>query len=396
MNNTINMTNRDLFLRHVAQTSPSPVGIEIVSATGCYLYDNNGNKYLDLIGGISVSHIGHGHPAVVAAIKQQADKYLHVMVYGELVQAPQSRYAALLASHLPSTLNCVYFTNSGAEATEGAIKLARRVTGRTDIISCRNGYHGNTLGALSIMGDEYWRNAFRPLLPGIWQHDFNSYALIDAIDRHTACVIIETVQGEAGVIAPDPAWITALRSRCTATGTLLVLDEIQCGFGRTGTLWAFEQYGVVPDIVLLGKALGAGMPMGAFIASREMMNELTYNPVLGHITTFGGHPLCCAAGMAGLQALLSEGLLETVTKKERLFLDLLQHPAIVRVRSKGLLIAVELENAALVTATLKKCLDNGLFSDWFLFAPECIRIAPPLSISENEIRMACQTILSCL
>ena len=360
------------------------------------MYDVDGKKYLDLIGGISVCNIGHGHPAVVNAIKKQADDYLHVMVYGELVQSPQVKYAELLARYLPENLNCVYFTNSGAEATEGALKLARRVTGRTDIISCNEGYHGNTLGALSVMGDEYWRNAFRPLLPGVWHYDYNSDELIEAVNEHTACVIVETIQGEAGVIAPDPDWIKRLRKKCTDTCTLLIFDEIQFGFGRSGKLWGFEYYDVVPDIVLLGKALGGGMPMGAFISSHKMMERLTNNPVLGHITTFGGHPLCCAAGMAAMNVLLDERLVEGVAGKEKLFLSLLCHPSIKAVRSKGLLMAVELDTAVHVTQTLRRCIEKGLFSDWFLFAPDCIRIAPPLTITSDEIRYACEILLSCL
>jgi len=390
------MNNRQLFLQHVAQTSPSPVGIEIVAASGNYLYDADGNKYLDIIGGISVCNIGHSHPAVVAAIKKQAEAYLHVMVYGELVQSPQVQYATLLAAHLPGNLDCVYFTNSGAEATEGAIKLARRLTGRTDMISCNKGYHGNTLGALSVMGDEHWRNAFRPLMPGVWHYDFNSQGLLDAINDRTACVIIETIQGEAGVIAPDAKWIRRLRERCTETGTLLILDEIQCGFGRTGKLWGFEHYDIVPDIVLLGKALGGGMPMGAFISSHERMQVFTNNPVLGHINTFGGHPVCCAAGMAGMKVLIDENLTDAVAGKEALFLSLLKHPAIKAVRSKGLLIAVELDTAAQVAQTLQRCIAKGLFSDWFLFAPGCIRIAPPLTITADEIQYACNILQSCL
>ncbi len=391
------MTNRQLFQQHVAQTSPSPVGIEIVSASGNYLIDAEGKRYLDLIGGISVCNIGHSHPSVVAAITRQAESYLHVMVYGEVVQSPQVQYAALLAAHLPAQLDCVYFTNSGAEATEGAIKLARRATGRTDIISCNKGYHGNTLGALSVMGDEYWRNAFRPLMPGVWHYDFNSQELIDAINEHTACVLIETIQGEAGVIAPDPEWLASLRRRCTENGTLLIFDEIQCGFGRTGKLWGFEHYtNIVPDIVLLGKALGGGMPMGAFVSSHALMQLLTFNPVLGHITTFGGHPLCCAAGMAAMHVLMDEHLVAGVAAKEALFISLLKHPEIRTVRSKGLLMAIELSSAGKVSETLRRCITHGLFSDWFLFAPECIRIAPPLTITEDEIRHACAQLLSCI
>lgn len=390
------MNTRQLFLQHVAQTSPAPVGLDIVRAEGNYLYDSDGKKYLDLIGGISVCNIGHRHPAVVAAIKEQSDAYLHVMVYGELMQSPQVQYAALLAAHLPPTLDCVYFTNSGTEATEGALKLARRVTGRPNVVCCHNSYHGSTLGALSVMGDEYWRNAYRPLLPGVGHFQYNSQELIDAIDEHTACVIIETIQAEAGIKVPEQWWLDALRSKCTATGTLLIFDEIQCGFGRTGKLWGFEHFGIAPDILLLGKALGGGMPLGAFIASHHLMQTLTDNPVLGHITTFGGHPVCCAAGMAGMRALLDEHMIAGVAAKEKLFHDLLVHPEIGAVRSKGLLIAVELSSAEKVMSTLQACLGKGLFSDWFLFAPHCIRIAPPLTITEEEISHACATLLSCL
>lgn len=390
------MTNRQLFLQHVAQTSPAPVGLEIVSASGNYLHDADGNKYLDLIGGISVCNIGHKHPAVVDAIKKQADDYLHIMVYGELVQSPQVQYAKLLTDKLPEQLNCVYFTNSGAEATEGALKLARRVTGRTDIIACNNSYHGNTLGALAVMGDEYWRNAFRPLMPGVWHYDYNSQQLIDSINEHTACVIIETVQAEAGVIEPQLYWLKQLRSKCAETGTLLIFDEIQAGFGRTGKLWGFEHYGIVPDILLLGKALGGGMPLGAFVSSHVHMATLTADPVLGHITTFGGHPVCCAAGMAAMKVLLGEDIAGSVAAKEQLFRSLLVHPAIKAVRSKGLLIAVELVDNDTVMRTLQRCLQKGLFSDWFLFAPNCIRIAPPLTITHDEIRSACSILASCL
>lgn len=390
------MNTRQLFQQHLAQTSPAPIGLEIISASGNYLTAADGRQYLDLIGGISVCNTGHCHPAVVAAIKKQAETYLHVMVYGELVQSPQVAYAQLLASHLPSGLDCVYFTNSGAEATEGAIKLARRLTGRTEIIACNNSYHGATLGALSVMGDEYWRNAFRPLLPGVWHYDYNSSALIDAINEDIACVIIETVQAEAGVIEPQQQWLQQLHNRCTETGTLLILDEIQCGFGRTGKLWGFEHYNIIPDILMLGKALGGGMPLGAFIASHSHMQSLTANPVLGHITTFGGHPVSCAAGIASMRALLEEHMVETVQAKEHLFRQLLVHPAIKAVRSKGLLIAVELESPEKVLQTLTLCLEKGLFSDWFLFAANCIRIAPPLTITEAEIKIACAIILASL
>jgi len=390
------MNLRSLFLQHNAQTSPAPIGLNIVSAAGCYLHDADGKKYLDLIGGISVCNIGHGHPAVKDAIKQQVDKYTHIMVYGELIQSPQVLYAQMLTQHLPENLNTVYFTNSGTEATEGALKLARRVTGKTDIISCNNSYHGSTLGALSIMGDEYWRNAYRPLLPGVWHYNYNDGQLIDAINENTACVIIETVQAEAGVIEPRKEWLQQLKKKCTETGCLLIFDEIQCGFGRTGKLWGFEHYEVIPDIILLGKALGGGMPLGAFISSHQNMQSFTDNPVLGHITTFGGHPVSCAAGMAAMQVLLSDQLIPQVQEKEALFRALLAHPAIRAVRSKGLLMAIELESPEKVLDTLHKCLAHGLFSDWFLFAANCIRIAPPLTITNDEIKQAVAILLNCL
>jgi acetylornithine/succinyldiaminopimelate/putrescine aminotransferase len=390
------MNIRQLFQQHVAQTSPAPVGIHITSACGNYIYDDKHNAYLDLIGGISVCNVGHKHPRVVEAIKKQADSYLHIMVYGELIQSPQVQYAELLTQHLPEQLNCVYFTNSGAEATEGALKLARRATGRAEIIACNNSYHGNTLGALSVMGDEYWRNAFRPLMPGVWHYDYNSPELIEAINEQTACVIIETVQAEAGINEPKIDWLWQLREKCDQTGTLLIFDEIQCGFGRTGKLWGFEHYNIIPDILLLGKALGGGMPLGAFISSHQRMQTLTANPVLGHITTFGGHPVCCAAGMAGMQVLLDEQMIAGVEQKSQLFHKLLKHPSIKAVRSKGLLMAIELESPEQVISTLQQCLDKGVFSDWFLFAPQCIRIAPPLTISEDEVDKACNIILSCL
>ena len=390
------MNTRQLFQQHLAPTSPAPLGLHIVRAAGNYLYEASGKTYLDLIGGISVCNIGHSHPKVIAAINEQAGLYLHVMVYGELVQSPQVEYATLLTRHLPEYLDCVYFTNSGAEATEGAIKLAKRITGRRELIACNNSYHGNTTGALALMGDEYWRNAFRPLMPGVHHYDYNSQAVIDAVDETVAAVFIESVQGEAGVIAPDISWLQSLRAKCTATGTLLVMDEIQTGFGRTGMLWAFEHFGIVPDILLLGKALGGGMPLGAFISSNAFMQSLASDPVLGHITTFGGHPLCCAAGMAAMNVLLDEQLINSVPEKEDLFHQLLIHPAIKAVRSKGLLIAIELESAEKVLAAISKALDKGLFSDWFLFAPDCIRIAPPLTITTDEITQACSLLLQCL
>ncbi|HEY4209272.1 MAG TPA: aspartate aminotransferase family protein, partial [Puia sp.] len=340
----MNTENQRLFLRHVAQTSPNPLALEITRAEGLYLYDPAGKAYLDLIGGISVCNTGHRHPRVVEAIKDQADRYLHLLVYGELVQSPQVQYASLLAANLPVSLNSVYFTNSGAEATEGAMKLSKRLTGRTEMIAFNQSYHGSTQGALSIIGDEYWRNAFRPLLPGIRHVDYNTAAALEAITDQTACVIAETVQAERGVYAPDREWLHLLRQRCDRTGALLVLDEIQVGFGRTGSLWGFTRYDVVPDILLLGKALGGGLPMGAFISDRAKMQTLTETPVLGHITTFGGHPLCCAAGLASLQVLLEENWMKEVDEKEQLFHRLLVHPSIRQVRSAGLLIAVEFDS----------------------------------------------------
>lgn len=390
------MNQRELFLKHVAQTSPAPLGIEVARASGAWLYDAGGKKYLDLIGGISVCNMGHCHPAVVKAIKKQADDYLHVLVYGEFIQSPQVQYARLLAENLPPSLNSVYFTNSGAEATEGAMKLAKRATGRTGIIAFKNAYHGSTQGALSIMGDEYWRNAFRPLLPDVLHLDYNSFESLSFITTRTACVIAETVQAESGIHAPSPAWLQALRQRCSDTGALLVLDEIQAGFGRTGTRWGFEQLGVVPDILLLGKALGGGMPLGAFIADRPLMGALAENPVLGHITTFGGHPVCCAAGMAGFTALLEEGWLQEVKAKEQLFRRLLMHPAIKTVRSFGLWMAVEFDSFDTNKKIIDTALENGVLTDWFLFAPQCMRIAPPLVITEAEIQMACETIVSAI
>lgn len=390
------MNLRHLFQAHIAQTSPTPVGLAITRAEGCYLYDNDGRAYLDLIGGISVANVGHGHPDVVAAVAEQAATYMHVMVYGELIQSPQVRYAATLTEHLPETLNCVYFTNSGSEAVEGAIKLAKRVTGRPNMIACHRSYHGSTTGALSLMGDEYWRRPFRPLLPGVRHVAYNSEAMLEAVDEQTACVLIETVQAEAGVTLPSEHWLRALRQRCNDTGTLLVLDEIQCGFWRTGRLWAFERYEIVPDVLLLGKALGGGMPLGAFVADKVLLDAFTEDPVLGHITTFGGHPVCCAAGLAAFEALNHPDLEREVLRKEALFVSQLKHPAIRAVRACGLLLAVELDAPEQALALTQRALDAGLFTDWFLFAPHCIRIAPPLVISDGDIEKACRLLLTCL
>jgi acetylornithine/succinyldiaminopimelate/putrescine aminotransferase len=387
-------SNRNLFLNHIGQTSQAPLALEIVKAQGCKLYDVNGKEYIDLIGGISVCNVGHRHPKVIEAIKKQLDEYLHIMVYGELVQSPQVQYATMLTEHLPASLNSVFFTASGSEATEGAMKLAKRFNGRTQIIFFKNSYHGSTQGALSIMGDEYWRNAFRPLLPDTMQLNFNSFEDLENITEQTACVIAETIQAEAGVLVPKNNWLKALREKCTQTGTLLVLDEIQCGFGRNGTLWAFEQFGVVPDILLLGKALGGGMPLGAFIADKKIMDSLSHNPMLGHINTFGGHPVCCAAGMAAFKVLKEEKLIDGVKTKEQLFITLLQHPKIKAVRSCGLMIAVEFDSFDTNKKIIDALIAEGVFTDWFLFASNCLRIVPPLIISEAEIRMACTKIIA--
>jgi acetylornithine/N-succinyldiaminopimelate aminotransferase len=394
--NELFMTNRQLFLLHNAQTSAAPLAIEMVKAKGCKMWDVDGKEYIDLIAGISVCNVGHCHPKVVEAIKQQVDEYMHVLVYGELVQSPQVQYAKLITNHLPATLNSVYFTSSGSEATEGAMKLAKKITGRTEMVAFNNSYHGSSQGSLSVIGSEYWRNAFRPLLPGIHHADYNSFDALNFITTNTACVIAETIQAEAGVHAPLKEWITALRKKCTETGTLLVLDEIQCGFGRNGTLWAFEQFDAVPDILLLGKALGGGMPMGAFIADKQLMDAFTDNPVLGHITTFGGHPVCCAAGMAAMNVLLQERLIEQVHEKEMLFRSLLHHPKILSVRSRGLMIAVEFDSFETNKEIIDACIAKGVFTDWFLFAPHCMRIAPPLTISRGEIEEACGVIIECL
>jgi len=390
------MSLRPLFLQHVAPTSPSPLSLEIERAEGCWLYNRSGKRILDLISGISVSSLGHRHPKVVAAIKEQTDRYLHTLVYGEFILEPQVKLAVRLAEQLPPSLNCTYFVNSGAEATEGAMKLAKRLTGRPGFLSCTYAYHGSTQGAASLMWPTDFTRAFHPLLPGIGHIDFNCHRCLDRIDQQTAAVIVETVQAEWGVRKPDKGYLQALRSRCDETGALLIFDEIQAGYGRTGSLFAFEQYGVVPDILLLAKAMGGGMPLGAFIASRERMASLSHRPVLGHITTFGGHPVSCAAGLAMLEVLLEGDLIAQVPRKEAHFRRLLVHPAILDVRSAGLLMAVELRSAEDVRNTIHHCLENGVLSDWFLFNDRALRIAPPLSIGEEEIEMACATILDAL
>src|SRR5215203_414206 len=384
------MNLRQLFLQHVAQTSSAPLALEIVKAEGCELTDSSGKQYIDLIGGISVANIGHRHPKVVEAIKNQLDEYMHIMVYGEFIQNPQVKYAKQLTDHLPGTLNSVYFTNSGAEAIEGAMKLSKRATGRTEIIAFKNSYHGSTQGALSIMGDEYWRNSFRPLLPDVRHLNYNSFEDLKHITSQTACVIAETIQAEAGIIAPEQEWIQTLQNKCRQTGALFVLDEIQAGFGRTGKLWGFQNFEVTPDILLLGKALGGGMPLGAFIANKDLMNHLIDNPVLGHITTFGGHPVCCAAGMAAFNVLMESDF--SIEKKVQQFKSLLQLNNTNSVRSFGLWIAIEFNSFNTCKQVIDKCIEGGLITDWFLFGSNCLRISPPLIISEEQIEKACHVI----
>lgn len=387
------LTNRQLFLLNTAQTSSSPRLLEIDRAEGIFIYDIAGKSYIDLVSGFAVSNIGHRHPAVLKAIQNQLDKYLHVTIYGEYVQAPQVKFAEQLTKVLPESLSSVYFVNSGTEATEGAMKLAKRFTGKTEIISCRNAYHGSTQGALSLMGNEYYKQAYRPLLPDIRFINFNIEADLSLITHNSAAVIMETIQGEAGIRIPDFQYMKALRKRCDQTGTLLILDEIQTGFGRTGKLFAFEHYGVVPDILLLAKGMGGGMPIGAFISSKTIMDSLMDNPILGHITTFGGHPVSCAAGLATLKTIMVENLIEGVYKKEMLFRQLLTSPSIREVRGRGLMLAVQLDSFEQVEKTSKLCTDKGVIVDWFLHCNTALRIAPPLTISEQEIREACKVIV---
>jgi acetylornithine/N-succinyldiaminopimelate aminotransferase len=358
------------------------------------LYDVNNKEYIDLISGISVCNIGHGNQKVKDAINEQVNAYLHVMVNGELVLSPQTSFAKMLIDHLPPSLNSVFFTASGTEATEGAMKLAKRFSGRTQIAAFNNSYHGSTQGALSIMGSEYWRNAFRPLLPDILHLTFNSFESLEDITDQTAGVVAETIQAEAGVIVPDIKWMQALRKKCDETGTLLILDEIQCGFGRNGTLWAFQQFDIIPDILLLGKAIGGGMPLGAFIADKKIMDTLTNNPVLGHINTFGGHPVCCAAGLAAMKVLIDENLIQNVFAKEKFFRSQLNHNKIKAIRSCGMMIALEFESFDQNKKVIDELIEKGVITDWFLFAPECLRIVPPLTIANEEIEQVCKMINS--
>lgn len=390
----MHISNRELFLYHQGQTTRFPLLLEFEKAEGIYLIDVSGKKYIDLISGISVSSLGHGNQTVNNAIKEQVDKYMHLMVYGEYVQAPQVQLAQLLTSLLPQSLNCVYLVNSGAEATDGALKLAKRVTGRSEIIAFKHAYHGSTHAALSLNSEEYYKGAFRPLLPDVRFLTNGNVDELNTITHKTACVIIEVVRGEAGYLPTEETFLIALRKRCSEHGVLLIFDEIQTGMGRTGKMFAFEHSGVVPDILLLGKALGAGMPIGAFVASHEMMMHLAENPMLGHITTFGGHPVIAAAAHAGIQEVLSHTWIQEVAKKEALFRELLAHPAIKSIEGKGLMLSLEFESFEFTKTLIDACIADGLVTDWFLFATNRLRIAPPLIITESQITEACYIILN--
>lgn len=392
------MDNSKFYLQHhLAQTNPYMMGIHVDYAEGIYIYDKAGKRYMDLISGLGVSALGHSNQAVNDALKAQIDRYLHVMVYGEFVQDAQLQLANLLTSKLPNTLNTCYFVNSGTEANEAALKLAKRVTGRQRILSFQGAYHGSTHGSLSVSGNEKKKTAYRPLLPNIAFIALNKMEDLQQIDETCAAVILETIQGDAGIRMPDVDYLKALRKQCTDKGVILIFDEIQAGLGRAGTLWAFEYYDVVPDILTLGKALGGGLPIGALVSSKERMAQFTYDPILGHITTFGGHPLVCAGAHAGLKYLLDHQIVETVQEKGQLLHDLLiAHPLVKEIRFRGLFFAIEMENADIVQQVVEGCLEQGLITFWFLSCPQAFRLAPPLTISLAEIRYAATTILSVL
>lgn len=380
---------------NLAQTNPYMVGIDVSHAAGLYIYDKNGQAYLDLVSGLGVSALGHSNKAVNDALKAQIDRHLHVMVYGEFRQDAQMKLAKLLASTLPTQLNTSYFVNSGTEANEAALKLAKRVTGRQRIISFKGAYHGSTHGSLSVSGNETKKSAFHPLLPQIDFIHLNNYEELSTIDTSCAAVIVETIQGDAGIRIPEQAYLEALRRQCNRVGALLIFDEVQAGMGRAGTLWAFEHYGVIPDILTLGKALGAGLPIGALISAEEKMSQFTFDPVLGHITTFGGHPLVCAGAHAGLQYLLATNLVKEANEKGQLLHDILiKHPLVKAIRFRGLYFAVEMEDATIVQQVVERCLDNGLITYWFLSCPNAFRLAPPLIITLEELRTAALKILS--
>ncbi len=390
------MNLRHLFLNHVAQTSDAPVGIQVKKARGIYITTLDGKKYIDLISGISVCNVGHRNDAVVKAIRDQSSKYLHTMVYGEHIQFPQVKLAQLLASLLPDTLNFTYFTNSGTEATEGAMKLAKRYTGRTNFVAMKNAYHGSTQGALSLMSDTYFSAAYRPLLPGVSFMDYNDMSQLDLINEHTAGVFVEIIQSEAGYIPGELDFLKALENKCKETGALLIVDEIQTGIGRTGSLFAFETAGIVPDILLLAKGLGGGMPIGCFIADKKIMQVLSENPVLGHLTTFGGHPISCAAAVATLNEISSKKLMEPIAKKEQLFRKHLVHPKIEQITGKGLMLGIHLGSEQRVKEVIAICHENGVLIDWFLFNAKTLRLAPPLIIGNGEINKVCKIILKAL
>lgn len=391
---------RKQFLRHVAQTSPAPQLIEVERAEGVFFYTPEGKPYYDLISGVSVNNVGHGNKAVIEAIQRQVADYMHIMVYGEMVERPQVEYAKLLADTLPDPLDSVYFLNSGAEAVEGALKLAKRYTARTEMISMRRAYHGSTHGAMSMMGapeGEEWKNAFRPLLPDTKAIRFNCIEDLSLITERTACVLCEPVQGEAGVVPPQNNYLNALRKRCSEVGALLIFDEIQMGMGRSGEMFAMQKYDVTPDIVCLAKAFGGGMPLGAFISSHEIMSTLTHDPVLGHITTFGGHPVCCAAGLAAMRYLIDNNVVADVERKGALYEELLQsHPSVKQIRRSGLLLAVELGSSDKLYRIMDLFIEEGILSDWFLFCDTAFRISPPLVISDDEIRDSVRIITKCL
>lgn len=392
------MTNfsAGIFLDNIAQTTGSPFLISVERAEGIYLYSPDGKRYTDLISGIAVSNIGHRHPKVVQAVKDQLDKHMHVMVFGEYIQSAPNLLAKKLTGLLPSSLNCVYFVNSGTEANEGALKLAKRVTGRTEIISCRKSYHGSTHGSLSVSGNEIKKRAFRPLLPDVRFIDFNVTADLENITTRTACVIMETVQGDAGVRVPSKEYMKAVRKRCDETGTLLILDEIQCGMGRTGTFFAFEQFGIVPDILTIAKAFGGGLPIGAFVADKKLMQTFTHDPALGHITTFGGNPVCCTSALATLEVIEEESLLSGVERKGRLFEKLLQHNHIKEIRRIGLMFAIDFDSAERVNRIVEFARQEGVICYWFLSHPNSFRIAPPLTITEEQIGESCRVILKAI
>ncbi len=386
-------SNRQLFLQHLAQTSDIPMCLEINKAEGVFLFDTKGKKYFDLISGISVSNLGHNYPSITQAIKKQADEYLHLMVYGEYVQSPQVELAKKLSEILPSSLPCSYFVNSGSEAIEGALKLAKRFTGKTKIFSFNNAYHGSSHGALSICGNHEFKRAFYPLLPDVYHLEFNNFFQLNEIDNNTACVVIEPIQAEAGVILPDKNFLQELSKKCNEKNALLIFDEIQTGYGRTGSMFAFEHFGVIPDILVLAKGFGGGLPLGAFISSKEIMHCLTHNPVLGHITTFGGNALSCSASIATLEVLNNnKKLIQTVTEKEQLFRKLLKGKKIKAIRSAGLMLAIEFDDFETNKKIIDCCIEKGVITDWFLFNPQSMRIAPPLIITEAQIEECCKII----